>query len=146
MKKLFYSLPLVLLFPPIVLAAATYSRSSIGTSASSPIVIDLASGAYDKDITCGGLQFWGIQAVEHVTGKIIAGEPRFVHSGMLPQTFTLDVPPGDYEEVTFTCSDDGENLAFQSGSLENDVSGDQIIFTATSEVRPDFSLFGFRLP
>lgn len=31
----------------------------------------------------------------------------------------------------FVCSDDGVNLAFQYGSLLNDLAGDQIIFSYT---------------
>lgn len=132
MKKLFYLLPLILLFPAMVLAAVNYSHFPGDSSVFLPATISITFSDYDKDINCGGLGFWGIQAVQHITGITFPGEPRFVSSAISSQTFTLNVPPGNYEEITYICSQDGENMAFQLGSVQNDLSGDQIIFTGNN--------------
>lgn len=122
-KKLLYFLPLLLLLPAIVFAEVNYTVSS-------SVVVDIAAHDYDTDINCGGLTFWGIQAIEHKTGNRFFGNPRFVSSAILSQKFTLDLPLGDYEEMTFVCSENGEDEAFQLGSIENDLAGDQVIFAA----------------
>lgn len=127
-KNITYLTLSLLAFPLFVFAAVDHSYPS----ATSPTHIQITADDYDKDINCGGLRFWGVQVVEHITGGTFAGSPRFVPASILSQEFTIDVPPGDYEEVTFICSDDGDNAAFQLGSIENDLAGDQIIFTAQS--------------
>lgn len=132
MNKLFYFLLLLLLFPAIVSAEVKYTRSFVDPLFSSPIILDIAVNDYDEDINCGGLKFWGVQAIEHETGNRFFGSPRFVSSAVLSQTFTLDLPIGDYEELTFICSDDGEDEVFQFWSIENDLAGDQVIFIVKS--------------
>jgi len=122
-------MPLFLLFPGIIFAKANYVRSFANPSVSSSIVVNIAVNDYDEDINCGGLKFWGIQAIEHKTGNRFFGNPRFVSSAILSQTFTLDLPAGDYEETTFICSDDGEDEVFQFWSIENDLAGDEVIFS-----------------
>ena len=94
------------------------------------VTLNMSFDDYEKDINCGGLNFWGIQIIEHTTGKRFVGSPRFVNSEVLSQEFTFDLAVGDYEEITFICSDDGENEAFQFGSIENNLAGDQVIFSA----------------
>jgi hypothetical protein len=131
MNILLYFISLFLLFPAIVFAKTSYNRSVPDLLIPSTTVIAVRATDYDKEINCGGLGFWGVQAVRHKTGEVFSSSPRFVSSDVLYVPFTLNIPPGDYEEITFTCSDDGENLAFQYGSLENDLAGDQIIFTAS---------------
>ena len=141
MNRLFYFLSLLLLFPGIIFAKVNYIRSVPDPSVSSSIVVDITTQDYDADINCGGLKFWGIQAIEHETGNRFSGNPRFVSSTVMSQIFTLDLPLGDYEEITFICSDNGEDEAFQLGSLENDLAGDQVIFSAqaisVSETKKD---------
>lgn len=133
MRKSFYVL-LFLLVPAIVSAEVKHTRSFADPSDSSSVVIDITVNDYDKDINCGGLKFWGVQAIEHQTGNRFSGSPRFVSSAVLSQTFTLDLPLGDFEEMTFICSDDGDNEAFQFGSIENDLADDQVIFEVTDDV------------
>lgn len=135
MKKSFYFSLSFLLFPAIVFAEVAHDRFLFDpTENSAKIVLEMAVNNYDEDINCGGLGFWGVQAIEHKTGNRVFGAPRFVSAENLSQEFELDLPEGDYEEITFTCSDDGENEAFQFGSIENNLGGDQIIFTASAEV------------
>lgn len=122
------------MLPAMVFAQVSHDHSfTEATDSSVKIVLDMAVDNYDKDINCGGLAFWGVQAIEHQTGNRVFGSPRFVPAENLVQEFTFDLPEGDYEEMTFTCSDDGENEAFQFGSIENNLEGDQIIFTASAE-------------
>ena len=120
MKRSFYFIPFLLFFPLFAAAAVSHTRSSSESPVpSSRIVVTIAASDYDTDINCGGLAFWGIQVIEQKTGNRFSGNPRFVSSAVLSQTFTIDVLPGDYEEVTFICSGNGENEAFQFGSIEN---------------------------
>jgi len=140
-----YFTPLLLLLPGIIFAKANYARSFANPPVPSSMVVDISVDDYDQDINCGGLGFWGIQAIEHETGNRFFGNPRFVSSKVVSQTFTIDLPVGDYEEMTFICSDNGEDEAFQLGSIENDLAGDQVIFsipTASSPVQESSFLGG----
>lgn len=100
----------------------------------SKMILTITAGNYEQDINCGGLAFWGVQAVEHGTGERFLGSPRFVSSATLTQEFLLDLPSGEFEELMFVCSGDGENEAFQYGSIENDLTNDQVIFHVSDEV------------
>lgn len=121
-KKVYYFLPLLLLSPLFAAAAVNHTRSLTQSPVpASRIVVTISASDYDQDINCGGLTFWGVQAIARETGNRFFGNPRFVSSTILSQTFTIDVLAGDYEEVTFICSDNGENEAFQFGSIEHDV-------------------------
>lgn len=142
MRKSFYLLSLLLLFPGIIFAKANYTRSFANLPVSSSIVVDIAVQDYDADINCGGLGFWGIQAIEHKTGNRFFGNPRFVSSEVFSQRFTLDLPTGDYEEMTYICSDNGQDEAFQLGSIENDLAGDQVIFSVPTVSAQESSLLG----
>mgnify|MGYP001559626164 CR=1 FL=1 len=134
MRKLL--LCFLLLVPALASAEVQHTRSFDGPVDSSLMVVDIVVDSYEEDINCGGLAFWGIQAIEHETGSRFPGSPRFVSSAVLSKTFTLDLPQGDFEELTFICSDDGENEAFQFGSIENDIPNDQVIFEVSDNVVP----------
>lgn len=118
----------------MVFAKVTHERSFVD-QAPSFITLDVVADDYDQDINCGGLRFWGVLAIEHKTGDRFSSTPRFIDSTILSQEFTLNLPAGDYEEIMFVCSDDGENEAFQFGSIQNDLSGDQIIFTSSADAQ-----------
>ncbi len=129
MKTFVYISVITLAFPAIVFGAVGYSHSGNVSEVTTSMQVHMAIDDYDTDINCGGLQFWGVQVIEHISGKAFLGVPRLVPASTLSQSFTFQMPVGDYEEVTFICSDDGDNIAFQHGSIEKDLAGDQIIFS-----------------
>ncbi len=137
MKNVSYFLLPLLLFPLVVFASIDYSYAPIDALDPQSLILNVSFNDYTKDVNCGGLKFWGIQAVEHITGATFLGQPRFVSSSDTSQTFTMNLPPANYEEMMFVCSENGEDIAFQMGSLENDILGDQIIFSTETPLSPE---------
>lgn len=38
------------------------------------VTIHIVASNYEKEINCGGLNFWGIQVIEHTSGRAFIGE------------------------------------------------------------------------